>query len=259
MFIWLIIIVFQIPKRSNIFLPTKKGNITRNNCSFFFPSKLARKNLYIPVSQLLLSLSCISMCSEGKQTDRQIDRHTVKKKNRRMSATTTSDAMLRTRFVCYLYSFSLPFFFFDDDDGYTALQTNGRRMIFYLRHTREEPLICLYICVLPCSDDDATEMKRVLRRGGTLQWDVREETRKKGREREGKIYEEKHKHIYITLAPIIERFHSVLLTSHRCAWISTKEKRERERKTRNVEMVMFFFDILFLSLSRLHSYTSYQR
>ena len=36
-------------------------------------------------------------------------------------------------------------------------------------------------------------------------------------EREGKIYEEKHKHIYITLAPIIERFHSVLLTSHRCA------------------------------------------
>ena len=43
-------------------------------------------------------------------------------------------------------------------------------MIFYLRHTREEPLICLYVCVLPCSDDDAaTEMKRVLRRGGTLQ------------------------------------------------------------------------------------------
>ncbi len=85
-----------------------------------------------------------------------------------MSAT-TSDAMLRTRFVCYLYSFSLPFFFFDADDGYTALQTNGRRMIFYLRHTREELLICIYVCVLPCSDDDATEMKRVLRRGGTLQ------------------------------------------------------------------------------------------
>jgi hypothetical protein len=62
-------------------------------------------NLYIPVSQLL-SLSCISKCSQGKQTDRQIDRHTVKKKNRSMSAT-TSDAMLRTRFVCYLYSFSL--------------------------------------------------------------------------------------------------------------------------------------------------------
>lgn len=135
----------------------------------FFSSIFSWKNSYIPVSQFRRSLSCISMCSEGKQTDRQIDRHTVKKKNRRMSAT-TNDAMLRTRFVCYLYSFSLPFFFFDDaDDGYTALQTNGRRMIFYLRHTREEPLICLYVCVLPCSDDDATEMKRVLRRGGTLQ------------------------------------------------------------------------------------------
>lgn len=167
-----------------------------------------------------------------------------------MSATTTSDAMLRTRFVCYLYSFSLPFFFFDDDDdGYTALQTNSRRMIFYLRHTREEPLICLYVCVLPCSDDDATEMKRVLRRGGTLQWDVREETRKK--QREGKIYEEKHKHIYITLAPIIERFHSVLLTSHRCAWISMKEKREKNEKCRNGH-VLLRYSFLSLSPSLLH-------
>jgi hypothetical protein len=107
-----------------------------------------------------------------------------------MSAT-TSDAMLRTRFVCYLYSFSLPFFFFDDDDGYTALQKNGRRMIFYLRHTREELLICIYVCVLPCSDDDATEMKRVLRRGGTLQWDVREEGergRKKPKKKNINIY-----------------------------------------------------------------------
>jgi hypothetical protein len=77
-----------------------------------------------------------------------------------------------------IFFLSLPFFFFDDDDddGYTALQTNGRRMIFYLRHTHthththEKLLICVYVCVLPsCSDDDATEMKRVLRRGGTLQ------------------------------------------------------------------------------------------
>jgi len=27
----------------------------------------------------------------------------------------------------------------------------------------------MYVCILPCSGDDATEMKRVLRRGGTLQ------------------------------------------------------------------------------------------
>jgi hypothetical protein len=27
----------------------------------------------------------------------------------------------------------------------------------------------VYVCILPCSDDDATEMKRVLRRSGTLQ------------------------------------------------------------------------------------------
>jgi len=166
-----------------------------------------------------------------------------------MSAT-TSDAMLRTRFVCYLYSFSLPFFFFDDDDGYTALQKNGRRMIFYLRHTREELLICIYVCVLPCSDDDATEMKRVLRRGGTLQWDVRGE-----REREGKkTYEEKYKHIHITLAPIIGRFHSVLLTSHRCAWSSTKKMREKKSEKMKKRLCSSSIFIFFsLSLSHLLS------
>jgi len=80
---------------------------------------------------------------------------------------------------------------------------------------------------------------------------------KKEREREEKTLEEKHKHIHITLAPIIGRFHSVLLTSHRCALSSTKKTREK-KKARNEEMVMFFLDIhLFLSftLTPLISYS----
>lgn len=82
-------------------------------------------------------------------------------------------------------------------------------------------------------------------------WEKRRERRG---EREGKIYEEKHKHIYITLAPIIERFHSVLLTSHRCAWISTKEKRERKKneKCRNGHVLLRYSFSLSLSPSLLH-------
>lgn len=163
---------FRIWNNKNIIWNTKKY-------SGFFPI-VYMNNLYIPASQLL-SLSCISMmCSQGKQTDRPIDRHTVKKKNRRMSAT-TSDAMLRTHFVCYLYSFSLY------RSSSSTMMMMGiprcKRMAggwysTFGTHTREAADMCIYVCVLPCSDDDATEMKRVLRRGGTLQWDVREEREK---------------------------------------------------------------------------------
>ena len=67
-------------------------------------SFLSKNNLYIPVSQLQ-SLSCISMCSEGKQTDRQIDRHTVKKK--RIRECQQQQAMLcyeRVLFAIYILS-----------------------------------------------------------------------------------------------------------------------------------------------------------
>ncbi len=165
-----------------------------------------------------------------------------------MSAT-TSDAMLRTRFVCYLYSFSLPFFFFDDDDGYTALQTNGRRMIFYLRHTREELLICIYVCVLPCSDDDATEMKRVLRRGSTLQWDVREEG-----EGERKKPTKKNINIYTLLSHQSSNgfilFCSPLIGAHEAA---LREKEKKNEKRRNGYVLPRYPSF---SLS-LHPYTSY--
>jgi hypothetical protein len=166
-----------------------------------------------------------------------------------MSAT-TSDAMLRTRFVCYLYSFSLPFFFFDADDGYTALQTNGRRMIFYLRHTREELLICIYVCVLPCSDDDATEMKRVLRRGGTLQWDVREEREREG----GKKPKKKNINIYALLShqssDVFILFCSPLIGAHEAA-LRKREEKKRETKKWSCSSSISF--ILSLSLSHLLS------
>jgi hypothetical protein len=108
------------------------------------------------------------------------------------------------RFVCYLYR--------DDDDGYTVLQTNNRRIIFYLQYTRERNCcyvlyIYMYMPYLSCSDA-ATEIKRVLCRNGILQWEGRERRRKTGN---------------ILLAPIIEHFHVILLTSDRCTWSSNRE------------------------------------
>jgi hypothetical protein len=150
-----------------------------------------------------------------------------------MSAT-TSDAMLRTRFVCYLYSFSLY-----RSSSSTMMMMMGiprcKRMAggWYSTfgthtHTHTHTRSCWYVYMYVSCPPVLMMM--------LPKWNVccvgvvhyNETWEKKEREREEKTLEEKHKHIHITLAPIIGRFHSVLLTSHRCAWSSTKKKKKTQ-------------------------------
>ena len=142
--------------------------------------------------------------------------------------------------------------------GYTALQTNNRRMIFYLRHTREKLLICIYVCV-SCPVLMMMLLKWNVCYVGVVHYNETWEKSEIEREREEKTLEEKHKHIHITLAPITERFHSVLLTSHRCAWSSNTKKKKRHAKRRNSHVLPRYLSFsLSLSFSVFHMHTSYQ-
>ena len=78
------------------------------------------------------------------------------------------------------------------------------------------------------------------------QWDVRASKREIETKRERrKPTTKKYKYARMTLAPIIERFHSVLLTSHRCARHCT----ERKRKKTETKKSSYFITIFLFSLS----------
>ena len=211
---------------------------------------------------------CLSkeMCIQGKQTDRQTIRQieTVEKKNQRMSAE-TSDAMLRTRFVCYLYSFS-PY-----RSSSTKTTTSMMMMMMGIPRCKRmaggwystfgtHERSCWYGCILPCSDDDddATEMKRVLRGGGTFTM-RRERKRERARRREEKA-QKKNINISTLLShqspDVFILFCSPLIGARTAA---RKKKREKREKTKPSYFASISFAVsLSLSLHDSHAHLSYQ-
>lgn len=181
-----------------------------------------------------------------------------------MSAT-TSDAMLRTRFVCYLYSFFL-YRSSSSSSSSTPSSSSSTMMMMMMMGiprckrmaegwystfgTRERS--CWYMCV-SCPVLMTLLLKWNVCCVGVVYyietWEKTDRTRERASERWRRTYGEKYKHARTTLAPIIGRFHSVLLTSHRCA-----RSEGWGKKPRKEEVDMFFHDILF-SLSLSLSYT----